>query len=233
MAARTNSAALERKVAALEEASRSVPHNIAPSSVPATCDRVIADAQARSVLGAALYRVPSHYYSLSLTTRASLLGCPADRLCKTLLFENLNGTALGGDAELYRARYFAVIVQYVAKVSLDALIRLLRPAGSDISEPRLAMVPPEVAARLTGFGFNGVSPLGMAASMPVVVAKAITELPAPAFVWLGGGEPDVKLRLFVTQMLRPGVLCGCARPAVLDISAPRDADDIDAGGSVV
>jgi prolyl-tRNA editing enzyme YbaK/EbsC (Cys-tRNA(Pro) deacylase) len=222
-------AGLQARLRAAESAARSVPSNIPADAMPPTCARVVADATAKGVLGSALYRVPPDYYDRPLAARAQLLGCPPDRLCKTIIFENASGTAEGGDVPLHSARYLAVVVQYVAKISLDVLGRLLRQPGGGGPEPRLAMAPPEVGAALTGFGFNGVSPLGMRASMPVLVAKAIAQLPSPALIWLGGGEADVKLRLFVPQLLRPRVLCGAVQPVVADVTQPRDEDD-PAGG---
>lgn len=66
--------------------------------------------------------------------------------------------------------------------------------------------------------------------MPIIVCKAIAQLPPPASIWLGGGAEDVKLRLFVHTLLRPesyddGGGGGVAAPAVVDCSIPRGVDE--------
>lgn len=54
--------------------------------------------------------------------------------------------------------------------------------------------------RLTGYLHNGVSPLGMTEKVPIVLSKRILDL-SPGFIWLGGGEKDVKLGLDVHEFI--------------------------------
>ena len=69
---------------------------------------------------------------------------------------------------------------------------------------------------LTGFRHGAVSPLGSARPLAVVVAK---QLARRRFFWLGGGEVDVKLRVFTSQLLREGGAgAPGASPLVLDIA---------------
>ena len=57
-----------------------------------------------------------------------------------------------------------------------------------------------------------VSPVGLRTALPIVVAAEIAELP---FMWLGGGEPDLKLRVSVPAFL------AAYKPAVVACSDPK------------
>lgn len=73
---------------------------------------------------------------------------------------------------------------------------------------------------MTGFTHNGVTPFALAqpGRLPVVVSAAIAKLDPP-FVWLGGGEADLKLRVPTRQLIEAtGAL-------VLHCSVPRDEGD--------
>lgn len=56
----------------------------------------------------------------------------------------------------------------------------------------------ENSARLTGFVHNSVSPVGLSEALPIIVASEIADL---QFVWLGGGEPDLKLGVSVPHFI--------------------------------
>eukprot|EP01013_Petalomonas_cantuscygni_P030943 TRINITY_DN57040_c0_g1_i1.p2 TRINITY_DN57040_c0_g1~~TRINITY_DN57040_c0_g1_i1.p2 ORF type:complete len:397 (+),score=77.95 TRINITY_DN57040_c0_g1_i1:126-1316(+) len=59
------------------------------------------------------------------------------------------------------------------------------------------------AARLTGFGFNGVAPIGVHYRVPIIVDRRLTDpqvLPL-GYIWLGGGEPDWKMRVDVSELV--------------------------------
>jgi prolyl-tRNA editing enzyme YbaK/EbsC (Cys-tRNA(Pro) deacylase) len=176
-------------------------------------------------VGSALYRVPATYYDWPLARRAQELACTPDRLCKTIVMENA-GAAAGavGDPSLPlgQQRFIAVVLQYVTRLDTAALERALRAHGA-VGEPRLRQAPDAVA--LTGFGFGAITPVGSVTPLPVVVAKPIACLPPPSYVWLGGGEVDIKLRMFTAQLLRPG---GCSpgfTAVVLDCVEARDGED--------
>jgi prolyl-tRNA editing enzyme YbaK/EbsC (Cys-tRNA(Pro) deacylase) len=85
-----------------------------------------------------------------------------------------------------------VVLQYVTKLTAAALEAFLASRGAP-KAGRLRLAPPEVARALTGSEHNGVSLFGHLAPVPIVVAEPVAALPV---VWLGGGEPDLKLRLF-------------------------------------
>lgn len=81
--------------------------------------RVRAAVLAAGLLGSALYRVPPGYYSAPLAARARTLRCPVDRLCKTLVLENValppTATPRPGDP-LGRQRFIAVLLQYTTRL---------------------------------------------------------------------------------------------------------------------
>jgi prolyl-tRNA editing enzyme YbaK/EbsC (Cys-tRNA(Pro) deacylase) len=53
---------------------------------------------------------------------------------------------------------------------------------------------------IAGFVRNAISPFGMYTMIPVVVSASAASL-RPSYLWLGGGEVDVKLRVPVQQLL--------------------------------
>ncbi len=215
---------LEARVSALEARAAAVQTNVPGDEQSEAQRRVAAALTSARVLGSALVRVPGDYYGRPLAARAALLGCSPEQLCKTIVLENsAAGTVAGSpDAPLSRARFVCVVLQYTARLKMEALARFLGDAS-------LAMAPLEVADALTGFPHNAMTVFGMRSPMPVIIAKAAVEAAAAAplagFVWLGGGDVDVKLRVFVKQLLRPDVLAPAV--AVLDCTVPR-ADEEDA-----
>ena len=54
--------------------------------------------------------------------------------------------------------------------------------------------------RGSGFGHNAVAPLDMATPIPIIVCASIRDL-NPAYIWLGGGEVDLKIRLNVEEFI--------------------------------
>jgi prolyl-tRNA editing enzyme YbaK/EbsC (Cys-tRNA(Pro) deacylase) len=101
-------------------------------------------------------------------------------------------------------------VQYTHRLDISALQRAL-------GAPGLALAAD--GARLAGFSHNGVSPFGMAAAVPVVWCKGA--LAGGGAVWVGGGEPDVKARVFAGALQKSGA----APAAVLDVSVPRSEEE--------
>lgn len=212
---------LEDRVSRLEAAAAGVASDIPAGELSERNHRVSAAVTRDGMLGCALLRVPPDYYSRSLAQRAVLLGAPTAHLCKTIVFEqgapstpsaSSAAPLVVGDATapLARQRYVAVIVQYSARIALDRLQRVLGWSS-------LAMAPLPAADALTGFGHNGMTPLGSRTPLPLVLARAIAELPPPAAIWLGGGDVDVKLRVFVPQLLSRR-----AAVTVADVSDPRE-----------
>ena len=228
-AAAAPSAGLAARVERLE----ALVHTVNGAGACPELAHVVADVHARGVLGSALHRVPRDYYERDLGERARLLGCAPDQLCKTLVFENAHpargassgaaapaAAAPSGDAALGDARHVAVVLQSTAKLDTDALERWLRTQGAG----QVRLRPAADVEALTGFRFNAVTLFGgKGPAIPLIVAKPVAALP---FVWLGGGEPDVKLRVFTRQLLRPDVWPGQpGGPPVVDVTTPRAVGD--------
>lgn len=205
---------LEARVTALEALLHAVPSNIPPSEFTPPLSRVRA-ALCR-LPGAALFRVPADYYARDLRSRARLLCCSPHQLCKTLIFENpaAASTAAGSaPLALGAQRYTAVVLQYTHRLDLAALQKVLGAPGLTLAAD---------GAQLAGFAHNGVSPFGMAGAIPVVWCKSVLALGGA--VWVGGGEPDVKARVFVGALRGEGL----APAAVLDVSLPRGEEEWEA-----
>lgn len=64
----------------------------------------------------------------------------------------------------------------------------------------MRMVSSETSERLSGFEHNAVTPLGMLTPMPIILSAPIKDLP-DGQVWLGGGEPDLKLSIDIKQFV--------------------------------
>lgn len=155
----------------------------------------------------------------------------------------------------FDSRYVLVVLQYLARLDGAKLARALvrawsahtgaapgTPAPRLLENANFVVAPEDVSDRVTGFLHNAVTPFGMAIddpsdaslapfrSLPIVIAEPITALRPPLnFIWLGGGEVDVKLRLYVPQLLRAldatRPLESGPRVSVLHCTTPRDRDD--------
>jgi prolyl-tRNA editing enzyme YbaK/EbsC (Cys-tRNA(Pro) deacylase) len=162
------------RIEALETRVLSVLSNIPPEARSEEQRRVEAAFLALGLRGSAIFHLPG---SLPLARRAAALAAPPDRLCKTLIFENLAAAAPGAAATT--PRYVALIVQYVARVNLAALERgLAARAGSGGAAFKLALA--QNGVELSGFPFNGVTPFGSRTPLMLVLPTAIARLGAPA-----------------------------------------------------
>ena len=65
----------------------------------------------------------------------------------------------------------------------------------------MRMVEGDTSAALSGFEHNAVSPLGLRTPLPILLSAPIARLPAGE-LWLGGGEPDLKLRVESQEFVR-------------------------------
>ena len=155
-----------------------------------------------------------------------------DSLCKSLVLVN---SAMPADAPVTAdpstSRFVVVLLQYVSRLDTDQLAKSLRAhaPASHSGGFRLAVADEDASCAMTGYGHNAVTPFGSDTRLPVVVSEAIAGMAGSrpgAAVWLGGGHVDVKLRLPVDQLLRPGALTALtSRPLVLRCSVPREAGD--------
>lgn len=159
----------------------------------------------RNVFTCRFVRVVGDYYERPLDFRASLLSCHTSQLCKSIVFENTACDHENID-DRTNSRYYCIIVQYEARFDSDMLrdlIHSLRPVPERLAKRKLnfRLAKEEANARLSGFTHNAVSPFGLAAPLPVVLCRSITELKTP-YVYLGGGEVDVKLGIPVPDLVR-------------------------------
>lgn len=72
----------------------------------------------------------------------------------------------------------------------------------------------QISDKLTGFTHNAVTPFGMLADIPIILASAIEEV-SPPFIWMGGGEVDLKVGCTLREF-KAGL-----RPIVADVSDAR------------
>eukprot|EP01039_Chlorochromonas_danica_P008150 gene8149-8992_t len=168
--------------------------------------RVKADLLQRGIIySSRFFFVPSHYYDLTLEERARLLQTEKSHLCKTILFEN---TVWDGPDEFdpTNARYYCVIIQYVAKINITALrnlIHSLRLPASRLSKNsfNFQLAPDAKSYELSGFEHNALAPFGLKESrIPIVICSRCLAL-QPALLYLGGGHVDAKLLLPVNDLV--------------------------------
>ncbi len=160
-------------------------------------------------------RAPSDYYNWTLEQRRDLLGAPhIDYLCKTMIMRNTRSKA-ENCADRTDSKYYMVVIQYTARMHRDKLNRLvqyLRPKGPTRMSKKqinLRVASAEEGVTLSGYGHNAVTPLGMAVSIPMIVSHRVLKLP---YIWLGGGEVDVKLAMSVPD------LCRVFKPIIGDLT---------------
>ncbi|ORZ32152.1 hypothetical protein BCR44DRAFT_1253131 [Catenaria anguillulae PL171] len=151
-----------------------------------------------------LYLVESDYYSWSLARRMCRLNAPTrDHLCKTIVMENTKCPHDSIEDPKF-SKYYAVIVQYTAKLNAQKLLnwgREIMDKKIPKSKYNFRLVPEDVSFKLTGFTNNGVSPFGMTCNLPIILAKGITEL-QPGIFWLGAGHVDWKVAVPVDEFVK-------------------------------
>lgn len=101
---------------------------------------------------------------------------------------------------------------YVLQSSFDLLLKFIVLFVSS--------APEKINDEITGFFHNAVCPFGLLTPIPVLLCASCLQL-SPPFLWMGGGEVDVKLGLPVSDFIRAtGAL-------VADVSEPRQVSDKD------
>jgi prolyl-tRNA editing enzyme YbaK/EbsC (Cys-tRNA(Pro) deacylase) len=163
-------------------------------------------------------RTPDTYYTWSLAKRARLLGCEPSQLCKTIVLENI-WTEAKDCSDPTDSRFYCVVLQYVAKLDPEQLMRALRdlrPKETRLSRRsvKFRLARSDVSDELTGFEHNAVTPFLCRTPIPVILAKAVAELPHGYF-WIGGGEVTLKLGVGLDEFLAN------TRAFVLPCSDPR------------
>ena len=143
------------------------------------------------------------YYEQTLEWRRDRLGANSvEELCKSVVMEN---TKLESDEE-GRVRSVLVVVQYVAKLHKEKLIKAVQAIEAARGLPALGkkqynmrLLEGAACQVMTGFGHNAVTPLKL--DLPMILSDGIAGLPSGQF-WLGGGHVDLKLRLQVEEAVR-------------------------------
>ncbi|KAJ3313330.1 Lysophospholipase D gdpd1 [Boothiomyces sp. JEL0838] len=152
------------------------------------------------------YSVESDYYEWPLEQRKERLEAPSvDHLCKSLLFENTRWRPKDGqDNELDHShpKYILVVVQYTDKINNKKLNLLMKEWGQQSAKAiNMRIAPEEMAIKLTGYGNNGVTPIGMLENVPVLVTENIAKLDPPV-LFLGGGHVDWKIALPIDRFTK-------------------------------
>ena len=151
-------------------------------------------------------QVEPDYYEWSLERRRNHLEAPSiDHLCKTLVFENTRQKLLDDQTDpldIRHPKFVVVIIQYIDKMSTKKLNSIMREEllqctgirqGAKHFNMRLASE--EIAVQLTGYGNNGVSPLGMnEKTLRIVMSEKIAAL-VPGTLFLGAGAVDWKISI--------------------------------------
>lgn len=160
-------------------------------------------------------RCPAAYYTWTLEQRRQFLE-PAPtvyHLCKSLILENtranVDDEASGPGAA---PRYVCVILPYPARLHTEKVTQAVRcfselcqlcPAPR--SQVHYQVAPAEQCQRITGYGYNAVTPLGMRTPMPILVASVLEKwlkCCRDDCFWLGGGATDLKLNVSLSDFVR-------------------------------
>jgi prolyl-tRNA editing enzyme YbaK/EbsC (Cys-tRNA(Pro) deacylase) len=95
----------------------------------------------------------------------------------------------------FNARYYLVIIQYTARFNNEKMCSHLYRLN-ECKVPKkyfnMRLCPEAMSDALSGFGHNGVSPVGLRERLPIVMSHRILNL-KPDFFFCGGGEVDLKL----------------------------------------
>jgi Cys-tRNA(Pro) deacylase len=121
---------------------------------------------------------------------AQAIGVPEDQILKTLLFVGETG------------EFVVAIATGTRRIDRGRLARAAR-----VRKPRPAN-PADVIA-VTGYPAGGVAPLGLPASIPIIVDAATAAL---SFAYGGGGLEHVLLRVKISDVIR------CNKALVADIA---------------
>lgn len=158
-----------------------------------------------------LYFYPSPCCSSCVNFCRKLLQAPVEALCKTMIVENtmVDKQSISDPENPLKNRCFAVLLQYCTKLDTERLAKQLRnmaleryPA-EEAPSFKLKMAEAEDSYKLTGYEFNAITPFGTTNELPLILSRNIVRQQSEGtfrYVWLGGGDPDLKLRLFVKQV---------------------------------
>ncbi|KAL4506803.1 hypothetical protein ABPG72_001224 [Tetrahymena utriculariae] len=147
-----------------------------------------------------IQKVEKGYYDQDLSWRMRRLGAPSEAyLCKSMIMEN-TGFKPEFESKYYQ-RFYCVIIQYVTKMNSDKLLKAARAIQNNNCEEKvgksgynLRLLNEEESNKMTGYGFNGVTPFLFNQKMPILISDKLSNL-NPKFFFLGGGHADLKLRV--------------------------------------
>lgn len=180
-----------------------------------------------SLRSSAFRRTPLDYYDWPLMQRQAYLGAPSEHyLCKSIIVANTH-CAHERFESIIDSKYILLVVQYTAKLDFDRVARLIMrlvaaeagaASGAAARKNFNFRLAPEAASdALSGYSHNSVTPLGMRHRLPIVLSDRVAALP---FLWLGGGEIDVKWRVATAEFVR------AFAPVIANIT--EDVGDADA-----
>eukprot|EP00004_Rigifila_ramosa_P020673 TRINITY_DN5396_c0_g1_i1.p1 TRINITY_DN5396_c0_g1~~TRINITY_DN5396_c0_g1_i1.p1 ORF type:complete len:311 (-),score=64.09 TRINITY_DN5396_c0_g1_i1:41-943(-) len=146
--------------------------------------------------------VERNYYSLTLEQRRAMVHAPSiHSLCKSIIFENTQ-CKFSDCSDKDHSRYYCVVLQYTARFHTQKFLTWAKSLKRDSSFSKahfsFRVAPEDVSERLTGFGHNAVTPLGMLTDIPIVMSHTVPS----DFFFLGGGHVDVKWGVSTAEFVR-------------------------------
>jgi len=160
-----------------------------------------AEAEKLGLKSSRLKRAPPSYYSETLEWRRDVLGAPSCKhLCKTLLVRNSKCTN-SDCSDPFNSKYYFVVKQYAAgKFNNEKTIDFIRAINDGKVKKKkinFRSVDPKQCAEMTGFPHNGVTVIGSQMKIPIILDQRICD--ELGYIWLGGGEEDVKWAIDVHE----------------------------------
>ena len=124
---------------------------------------------------------------------AAAMGCAADRIFKSILFQDRGGACA------------MAIACGSWRVDARALAALT-------GRERLRLAPPDVVLAVTGYPAGGTPPIGHRERFPIVVDRRVAE---QDWGWAGGGREELLVRIVPADIVR------LAAAIVGDVVQPR------------
>lgn len=122
-----------------------------------------------------------------------------------------------------------MIIQYTSRLdtpTLEKFVRSLIP-GASRNQYHLRSAKSVDVDRLTGSEFNGVCPIGNKVDIPIILSARLKNVPT-AWMWVGGGEPDLKLGFPVHDFIKSS---GCFVADIAEDGMSLDNEPSDSSDS--
>lgn len=166
--------------------------------------------------------VPSDYYSHTLQWRRDVLDAATiAHLCKTIVLENTH--CVNTDcSDKANSRYYLAVYQYVEKFDAEMIMRVIKEMNTGLGKKKFnfRLADEEKAKELTGFTHGAVVPFGTTQPVPVVLSASVMKL-TPAYIFLGGGHVDCKVRVDVDEFVER------LQPIVAPITVPLSTEELE------